>query len=94
MRHAGDDNTKKGIRMSIRLPFTPSRAAQATVAVLAATGATGTYALQQFAGILPASWAGAISSVLAVIAGIAGFIKEAEPVIADLGPTTPAAPVS
>ncbi|BBZ09842.1 MULTISPECIES: hypothetical protein [Mycobacterium] len=70
--------------MSIKLPFKPSKAAQAAVAVLAATGSVGTYALHEFAGILPETWAGAISSGLAVIAAVAGFIKTAEPLIDDL----------
>jgi hypothetical protein len=80
--------------MSIKLPFKPSAAAQAAVAFLGATGAVGTYALHEYAAFLPASWSVAVSSALALVAGVAGFIEKAEPLIADLDSAAPAAPVS
>ncbi|OIN79362.1 hypothetical protein BMG05_18430 [Mycobacterium malmoense] len=58
--------------------------AQATVAVLSAVGAAGTVLLHDLAGFLPAGWAAGISSVLAVLAAVAGFIEHEEPVIDDL----------
>ena len=81
----------------MKLSLAPSKAAQATVAFLAATGAVGTYALHEFAAFLPGTWAGAISSGLAVIAGVAGFIEKAEPLIGELdnpAPTAPSAPAA
>lgn len=70
--------------MSIKLPFKPSRAAQATVAFLSAVSAVGTQALHEFAGFLPNDWTAVITSGLAVIAAVAGFVKTAEPLIDDL----------
>ncbi|PIJ36722.1 hypothetical protein BMW24_003380 [Mycobacterium heckeshornense] len=70
--------------MSIKLPFAPSKAAQAVVAILTTVGAVGTTLLHDLGGVLPASWAAAITSGLAVIAGVAGFIRKAEPLIGDL----------
>lgn len=67
--------------MSIKLPFDLSKDAQAAVAILSAGGAIGAQLLTQLNGILPASWAAVITSVLAVVAGIAGFIEKSEPLI-------------
>lgn len=70
--------------MAIKLPFKPSRAAQATVAFLAALGATGTAFLHNFAGFLSPHWAATITAALAVVAAVAGFIQDAEPIIGEL----------
>jgi hypothetical protein len=70
--------------MSIKLPFKPSKAAQAAVAFLSAVSAVGTQALHTFAGFLSPEWAAAITSGLAVIAAVAGFVRTAEPLIDDL----------
>jgi hypothetical protein len=56
-----------------------SRDAQITVAVLSAIGAVGTTLVHDFGGLLPTGWAAAITSVLAVVAAVAGFIKGVEP---------------
>lgn len=70
--------------MSIKLPFKPSRAAQATVALLSAVGAAGTSILHAASGFLTPDWAAAITSGLTLIAAIAGFVQTAEPLIDDL----------
>lgn len=70
--------------MSIKLPFKPSRAAQAAVAFLGAFGAAGTSILHAASGFLTPDWAAAITSGLTVIAALAGFIQTAEPLIDDL----------
>lgn len=68
--------------MSIRLPFKPSRVAQAVVAVLASFGAVGATLLAP--GILPDGWSKYAASALTVVAAIAGFIKREEPLIDEL----------
>ncbi|TDH57562.1 hypothetical protein E2F47_01995 [Mycobacterium eburneum] len=68
---------------SIKLPFAPSKAAQAVVAVLSAIGAAGTAILHDTSGVLPPNWATTITSVLAVIAAVSGFLQKAEPLIDD-----------
>ena len=71
-------------RVSIKLPFNISHVVQAIVAVLSSVGAIGTQILQDTNGILPDGVAAAVSSLLTVIAAIAGFLKKAEPVIDDI----------
>ncbi|ORV92820.1 hypothetical protein AWC11_07415 [Mycobacterium interjectum] len=68
--------------MSIRLPFKPSKAAQAVVAIAAALGAVGTELLAP--GVLPDGWSKYVASALTVIAAIAGFIQREEPLIEGL----------
>lgn len=70
--------------MAIKLPFKPSKAAQATVAFLSAVSAVGTQLLHTCAGFLSPDWAAALTSGLAVIAALAGFVQTAEPLIDDL----------
>lgn len=70
--------------MPIKLPFKLSHAAQATVAFLSAVAAIGTQILHDAAGFLPNGWTAVITSTLAVVAAIAGFIEKAEPLIGDL----------
>lgn len=69
--------------MAIKLPFKPSRAAQATVAVLGAVSAVGTQVLHALTGFLPPDWAAIVTSALAVVAAVAGFVQTAEPLIDD-----------
>lgn len=68
--------------MSIKLPFKPSKAAQAVVAVAAALGAVGAELLVP--GVLPDGWSKYVASALTVIAAVAGFIKREEPLIDQL----------
>ena len=70
--------------MSIKLPFKPSRAAQATVAFLSAVSAIGTSVLHAVSGFLTPDWAAAITSGLAVVAALSGFVQTSEPLIDDL----------
>lgn len=67
--------------MSIKLPFNVSHAVQVTVAVLSAAAAAGTQVLTALVGIIPADTAAAITSILATIAAVAGFIQKSEPLI-------------
>jgi hypothetical protein len=69
--------------MAIRLPFKPSKAAQAAVAVLSAVSVVGVSVLHSVSGFLSPDWAAAITSGLAVVAAVAGFIRTAEPIIDD-----------
>ena len=69
--------------MSIKLPFKPSQAAQGAVAFLSAVGAVGTQLLHTFGHVLSPDQAAAVTSGLAIIAALAGFIKTAEPIIDD-----------
>lgn len=68
--------------MSIKLPFKPSKAAQAVIAIAAALGAIGAQLLAP--GVLPEEWAKYVTSALTVIAAIAGFLKREQPVIDEL----------
>lgn len=70
--------------MALKLPFDVPAAVQATIAVLGVVGAAGTEILHDVSGFLSPGWATGISSVLAVIAGIAGFLQKTEPLINDL----------
>ena len=61
-----------------------SKQAQALVAFLSAVGAVGTTVLHDTAGFLSPNLAAALSSLLATVAAIAGFVRDAEPFINDL----------
>lgn len=66
---------------TIKLPFKPSQAAQATVAFLSAVGAIGTQVAHLSAGFLTADQSAALTGLLTAIAAVAGFIRTAEPII-------------
>jgi hypothetical protein len=68
----------------INVPFNVPKALQAAIAVLAVIGSAGTEILQDTTAFLPPGWATAISAGLAVVAGVAGFLKQAEPIIDEL----------
>ncbi|MCV7100959.1 hypothetical protein [Mycobacterium palustre] len=68
--------------MSIKLPFKPSKVAQAIVAIAAALGAIGADLLAP--GVLPDGWSKYVASALTVIAAIAGFIQREKPLIDEL----------
>lgn len=72
--------------MALKLPFNinVSKDAQAAVAFLSVVGAVGTQILHDTSSFLPNTWAAGVTSVLAVIAAVAGFIEKVEPVIDDL----------
>jgi hypothetical protein len=70
--------------MAVKLPFSLSKTAQAVVATLAAVSSAGTQILHAWAGFLPPNWSIAVSSVLAAIAAVAGFIQKAEPILDEL----------
>lgn len=69
--------------MSIKLPFNVSHAVQVVVAVLSAVAAVGTQTLTALTGIIPEHTSAVITSVLATVAAIAGFIEKSEPFIED-----------
>lgn len=60
-----------------------SHDAQILVAFLSSVGVIGTQVLHAVGGMLPGNWVAIITSVLATVAGIAGFIKRNEPLIDD-----------
>lgn len=68
----------------IKIPVSVPKDVQAAIAVLGVVGAAGTEILQDLTGFLPPAWATAISSGLVVVAGIAGFLKEAAPLLDEL----------
>lgn len=69
--------------VSIKLPFKVSHAVQVAVAILSAIAAIGTQTVTALTGVIPTDVAAAVTSVLATIAAIAGFIQKAEPLIED-----------
>jgi hypothetical protein len=55
-----------------------SQTAQKVVAFLSATGAVGTTLMHTYGNFLPATWAAVVTSGLAVLAAVAGFIQDTE----------------
>lgn len=82
-KHSSFHTTEGNTSMSIKLPFNVSHAVQVVVAILSAVAAVGTQTLTALTGIVPANTAAILTSILATIAAIAGFIQKAEPLIDD-----------
>lgn len=70
--------------MAIKLPFNLSKATQAVIATLSAVGAAGTAILHAWAGFLSPDVSATVTSILAGVAAVAGFLTKAEPIIDDL----------